>query len=117
MLERRHSGGAVDPRAISLARPSRRASDGRSRHAARGRELGIHKQRPEKSMAWPVFMVSGPGPHGPSRNDRGFFRILSDRVVHLEFDRVGRLFESADLRPFEFHVGADLVFVENVASQ
>ena len=27
-----------------------------------------------KSMAWPVFMVSGPGPDGPSRNDARLFQ-------------------------------------------
>ena len=61
---------------MSVAPPSRRTSDGRARHVARGREPGIHKHNPAKSMAWPAFMVFGRGPQGPSRNDRGFFRIL-----------------------------------------
>ncbi len=65
--------GAVDPRAISLARPSRRTSDGRARHVARGRDPGNHQHSPVKSMVWLMFMGSRPGPQGPSRNDNRVF--------------------------------------------
>ena len=36
-------------------------------------EPGIQEHGPEKSISWPVFLDSGPGPFGPSRNDPGVF--------------------------------------------
>ena len=39
------------------------------RSAGFARESGIHEHEVVKSMAWPVFLDSGPGPEGPSRND------------------------------------------------
>src|SRR5580700_4013479 len=39
------------------------------RGASSAREPRIQEHRPEKSVAWPVFMGSGPGPDWPSRND------------------------------------------------
>ena len=41
----------------------------------------------------------------------------SDRIVHLEFDRVGGVLERVHLLPLQFHVGLDLVHAENVAPQ
>src|SRR5690242_12529344 len=38
------------------------------------RELGIQEHSREKSMHWPVFIGSGPGPDGPSRNDTRVFQ-------------------------------------------
>jgi len=35
-----------------------------------------------KLMAWPVFLDSGPGPKGPSRNDGEFFRNLLEEFHH-----------------------------------
>jgi hypothetical protein len=42
----------------------------------RARNLGT---RTREIMAWPVFMVSGPAPDGPSRNDT---RVFSSLLVH-----------------------------------
>ena len=44
------------------------------RGAVSAREPGIQEHGPEKSIAWPVFMGSGPGPDGPSRNDALVFQ-------------------------------------------
>ena len=44
-----------------------------SRGAGLARELGIHEHGIAKSMARPVFLDSGPGPEGPSRNDSRVF--------------------------------------------
>src|SRR5215471_11352241 len=37
------------------------------------REPGIPEHGHGKLVGWPVFMPSGPGPDGPSRNDMGVF--------------------------------------------
>ena len=37
-------------------------------------EPGTQEHGLEKSIAWPVFMGSGPGPDGPSRNDTRVFQ-------------------------------------------
>src|SRR5438270_6368824 len=56
------------------------------RGAGSAREPGIHEHGPEKSVVWPVFMGSGPGPDGPSRNDTRVFQhpardgLAGDRV-------------------------------------
>ena len=39
------------------------------RGAGFAREPGIEAHRPKKSVVSPLFMDSGPGPDGPSRND------------------------------------------------
>jgi hypothetical protein len=44
------------------------------RGAGFAREPGIQEYGPEKSIAWPVFMGSGPAPYGPSRNDTRVFQ-------------------------------------------
>src|SRR6202011_3812740 len=59
-------------RAISRLRKNAGTSSFRS--AGFAREPGIQEHGPEKSMDWPVFMVSGPGPDGPSRNDTRVFQ-------------------------------------------
>jgi hypothetical protein len=46
------------------------------RGAGFAREPGIQEYGPEKSIAWPVFMGSGPAPYGPSRNDTRVFSAL-----------------------------------------
>src|SRR5207237_1860053 len=52
------------------------------RGAGSAREPGIQEHGPEKSIAWPVFMGSGPGPDGPSRNDtRGFQHPARDGLA------------------------------------
>jgi hypothetical protein len=38
-----------------------------------------------------------------------------NRVVHLEFDRVGGVLEGVDLLPLQFDIGLDLVHVEDIA--
>ena len=43
------------------------------------------------------------------------FRL--NRVIHLEFDRVRGVLEGVHLLPLQFHVGLDLVHVEDVALQ
>jgi hypothetical protein len=53
----------------------------------------------------------------PLRRGFGDERARLDRVVHLEFDRVRGVFESVDFLPLQFHVGFDLVHVEDVALQ
>src|SRR5690348_14615544 len=54
-----HWGGRLLENAETLSFPG----------AGVAREPAIQEHAPEKSMAWPVCMVSGPGPDGPSRND------------------------------------------------
>jgi hypothetical protein len=44
------------------------------RSAGSAREPGIQEHGPEKSMAWPVFLGSGPAPDGSSRNDTRVFQ-------------------------------------------
>jgi hypothetical protein len=46
---------------------------GHSGARAFAREPGIQEHRLQKSWAWPMFMGSGPGPEGPSRNDSRVF--------------------------------------------
>jgi hypothetical protein len=70
------SGPHPWPRARALARCLKGAMTSSFRGAGEAREPGIQKHGPEKSMARPVFMDSGSGPEGPSRNDTRVFGIL-----------------------------------------
>ena len=66
------------------------------RGAGSAREPGTQEHGPEKSMAWPVFMVSGPGPDGPSRNDGRLFQHPAS-VHGLLFLLLGSLMLAANI--------------------
>ena len=57
------------------------------RSAGFAREPGSHEHRFLKSMAWPVFLGSGPGPEGPSRNDSEVFPHPARRAAGHGRDR------------------------------
>ena len=54
------------------------------RGAGSAREPGIQEHGPEKSIAWPVFMGSGPGPDGPSRKDTRVFQHPASAQIHTD---------------------------------
>jgi hypothetical protein len=61
---------------LPAPRPSRLRKNGKTasfRGPSGARQPGNHEYSLAKSMAWPVFLNSGPGPKGPSRNDRRVF--------------------------------------------
>ena len=51
-------------------------TDGHSGFAGFAREPGIHEHGLMKSMVWPVFLDSGPGPKGRPGMTAKFFRTL-----------------------------------------
>ena len=54
------------------------------RGAGFARGPGIQEHGPDTPMAWLVFIVSGPGPDGPSRNDaRLFSNLLGMNFGHI----------------------------------
>src|SRR5690606_6299521 len=69
--------------------------------AAGAKKRGAQRKRPALSGR------PGPGCGNP----------VSDRVVHLELDRVRGVLEGVDLFPLELDVGLDLVLGEDVAGQ
>src|SRR5262249_38801248 len=57
------------------------------------REPGTQDHGPMKSVAWPVFMGSGPGPDGPPRNDTRVFStllMLAGNGAGSEYSTAGR---------------------------
>ena len=71
------SAGADTTCNISSSRLRKNAGTSSFRGAGFAREPGIQEHGSKKSMAWPVFMVSGPGHDGPSRNDARLFQHLA----------------------------------------
>ena len=53
----------------------------------------------------------------PRRTGGFFLKLSSDlrRVVHLELDRVGGVFEVINFFPLELHVGINRIIIEDVA--
>src|ERR1700720_2604185 len=62
----------------------RKNADGWSfRGAGFAREPGIHEHRLMKSMVWPVFLDSGPGPKGRPGMTAKFFRTLLELEIEV----------------------------------
>jgi hypothetical protein len=79
-----------DGRGQAASRLLKNAETSSFRGAGSAREPGNQEHGPEKSIAWPVFMGSRPGPDGPSRNDARVFQhpasIKIPKYQYVGFD-------------------------------
>src|SRR5271169_2302570 len=86
-------------RLLSISRLRKNAGTSSFRGAGCAREPESQEHGPDKSIAWPVFMGSGPGPDGPSRNNTRVFQLpVSGSGGWLSHKVESRLWAPSDRR-------------------